>query len=90
MGVLDGWELTRAHVDAHPPSRVGDCTHYCIVEGGVVGGVYGALNNAMALWLQSSACRGRADGIAESPARPAVIDLEVGHGSYSRLLYLLW
>ena len=62
VGVLDGWELTRARADAHPPSRVGDCTHYCIVEGGVVGGVYGALNNAMALMLQSSACRGRDDG----------------------------
>ena len=61
--VLDGWELTRAREDAHPPSRVGDCTHFCIEEAGVTGGVYKALNEAIDLGLRSSCydlVRGRA------------------------------
>ena len=52
--VLDGWELTRARQDAHTPSRVGDCTHFCIEEAGVAGGVYKALNEAIDLGLRSS------------------------------------
>ena len=70
IAVLDAWELTRTRADAHPPSRVGDCTHYCLTEGergavargpanqgvvarGPIGGVYAALNDALALWVRS-------------------------------------
>ena len=43
--------LSDAFSDMHPRSRLGDCTHYCIQEAyGQPGGVYEALNQAIALW----------------------------------------